>query len=581
MNTILLVDDDQYVIDGLLKHVPWDDMGVEVIGTASNGVEALAKFHELKPDILITDVYMPEMDGFQLTEEIHAVDSSLPIIILSGYDDYANARKAVKSGIHHFLLKPPSISEIVFVVREVVEQLNQTQERDELLASYLQQQDVLQRSMRDVFLRNLLTTRYRAEELSQQRIVFMGLPEHATVQVLSLILVRSGELNMKQERDWQLLRFGTGNIIRETLDKRLVEHDITAQVISYSDKEFDIIFLHTGQGQGEAQGQMQQQDLGQVEDKPQGEARENTKGETQTNGSTAEWNQPFIREVSAEIVENVLKFMKISLLCGLGTPYTEGYHRIIDSFLESHTAVEIAEMNELNRIYTFEESDMDSTPAEQSLNMPLESLRKLHDAIFQKHLLQTRDLWVVLKGEIPVGAIPLPVLRGVYAGVISSLWTAWFATLPSEESEPGLEELLLSLSQCQSVGQLTEWMDMQVSRLISQLTEAFQGKKSHALVDRVIKDYIEKCYHQAISLEEIALSLHVNRNYLSQLFKRITGEPFVTYLNKYRIEKAKEQILTGKYMIYEISEMVGFQNSTYFSQVFKSITGYSPSEFIH
>jgi two-component system response regulator YesN len=124
-------------------------------------------------------------------------------------------------------------------------------------------------------------------------------------------------------------------------------------------------------------------------------------------------------------------------------------------------------------------------------------------------------------------------------------------------------------------------MDDHVSRLISQMTEAFQGKKSHALVDRVIKDYIEKCYHRSISLEEIALTLHVNRNYLSQLFKRITGEPFVTYLNKYRIEKAKEQIMTGKYMVYEISEMVGFQNSTYFSQVFKSITGYSPSEFIH
>ncbi|MEX1031426.1 MAG: response regulator [Paenibacillaceae bacterium] len=554
MNTILLVDDDQYVLDGLLKHVPWNDMGVTVIGTASNGVEALAKFHELHPDILITDVYMPEMDGFQLTEAIHEVDASFPVVILSGYDDYANARKAVKSGIQHFLMKPPSISEIVFVVREVVEQLNQTQERDELLASYIQQQDVLQRSMRDVFLRNLLSTRYRAEELPKQRIVFMGLPEHATVQVLSLVLVHSGVTNMKQERDWQLLRFGTGNIIRETLDKRLAEHHITAQVISYSDKEFDIIFLHQEQDQHRAQA------------------------------ASVDKNQPFIKEVSAEIVDNVLKFMRISLLCGLGTTYS-GYEHIIDSFLESHAAIEIAEMNELNRIYVYEEMELrteaGATAAEQNLNMPLESLRKLHDAIFQKHLLQTRDLWIVLKGEIPVGAIPLPVLRGVYAGVISSLWTAWFATLPPEESESGLEELLLSLSQCRSVGQLTEWMDDHVSRLISQMTEAFQGKKSHALVDRVINDYIEKCYHRSISLEEIALTLHVNRNYLSQLFKRITGEPFVTYLNKYRIEKAKEQIMTGKYMVYEISEMVGFQNSTYFSQVFKSITGYSPSEFIH
>jgi len=538
MNTILLVDDDQYVLDGLLKHVPWDDMAVSIVGTASNGAEALAKFHELQPDIIITDVYMPEMDGFQLTEAIHQVDPSFPVIILSGYDDYANARKAAKSGIHHFLMKPPSISEIVFVVREVVEELNQSQERDDLLESYVRQQDVLQHSMRDVFLRDLLSTRYRLEELPQQRIMFMGLPERAAVQVLSLILVRSGVLNKKQEREWQLLRFGTGNIIREILDKHLADHEISAEVIEYSDKEFVIVFHH--------------------------------------HAPTQVMDQSFIKLVSAEIVENVLKYMRISLLCGLGTIY-DGYHRIIDSFLESHAAVEIAEMNELNRIYTFEES----TGAERGMNMPLDSLRKLHDAIFQKQLQQTRDLWIELKQEIPVGAVPLPVIRGVYAGVISSLWTAWFATSPSEESEPGLEELLISLSHCRSVGQLSDWMDNQVSRLTSQIAEAFQGKKSHALVDRVIKDYIEKCYHRSISLEEIASALHVNRNYLSQLFKKITGEPFVTYLNKHRIEKAKEQIQTGKYMIYEISEMVGFQNSTYFSQVFKSVTGYSPSEFNH
>jgi two-component system response regulator YesN len=579
MNTILLVDDDQYVLDGLLKHVPWDDMGVEVIGTASNGAEALAKFHELLPDILITDVYMPEMDGFQLTEAIHLVNASIPIVILSGYDDYANARKAVKSGIHHFLMKPPSISEIVFVVREVVEQLNQTKERDELLASYMQQQDVLQRSMRDVFLRNLLSTRYQADELSKQRIVFMGLPEHATVQVLSLVLVHAGITNLKQERDWQLLRFGTGNIIRETLDKCLGDHHILAEVISHSDKEFDIIFLHL--------------------DSPE---------ECVSIPDPAEVNQPFIKEVSAEIVDNVLSFMRISLLCGLGTPYS-GYERIIDSFLESQAAIEIAEMNELNRIYAFGDmviargvdtrkasptsntsitsttsttstTSLTSNATEQNLNIPLDSLRKLHDAIFQKHLLQTRDLWMLLKKEVPVGTIPLPVLRGVYAGVISSMWIAWFATTPQEDSEQGLEELLVTLNQCKSVGQLTEWMDDHISRLIARLTEAFQGKKSHALVDRVIKEYIEKSYHRSISLEEIAQTLHVNRNYLSQLFKRITGEPFVTYLNKYRIEKAKEHIMTGKYMVYEISEMVGFQNSTYFSQVFKSITGYSPSEFI-
>src|SRR5690606_14201517 len=94
-----------------------------------------------------------------------------------------------------------------------------------------------------------------------------------------------------------------------------------------------------------------------------------------------------------------------------------------------------------------------------------------------------------------------------------------------------------------------------------------------------VMEYVRKHYDQEITLAEIADTLYVNRNYLSQLFKRVTGETFVSYLNKYRIEKAKERMREGHYLISEISEMVGYQNSTYFSQVFKSITGKSPSEF--
>jgi YesN/AraC family two-component response regulator len=178
------------------------------------------------------------------------------------------------------------------------------------------------------------------------------------------------------------------------------------------------------------------------------------------------------------------------------------------------------------------------------------------------------------------GNVSLPVCKGVCSGIVSALWTATQTSdMQEEPAVPGLEDLLLKLNRSSSARQMLEGMDETVARLIAQNRDDQIGKKSNALVERVIKEYIEKCYHEDISLEQIAASLHVNRNYLSQLFKRVTGEPFVTYFNKYRIRKAIELIGTGKYMVYEISERVGFQNSTYFSQVFKSITGYSPSEY--
>jgi len=542
MNTILLVDDDRYVIDGLLKHVPWEDMGIRIIGAAADGVQALEMFRECKPDIVITDIYMPEMDGFQLTKAIHEIDPEFPVIILSGYDDYANARKAVTEGIQHFLLKPPSISEIEFVVREVVQQLNESKERDELLASYVRQQDIVQRSMRERFFRDLLSTRYRTDELPSQRISFMGLPAETTVQVLTLSLIRAEGRTRTGERDWQLLRFGTGNIMREVLGKQLEEHPwLSAEIIEYSDTDFVIVFLGSP---------------------PSGET-----------------SQPFILDASTAVVDNVLQYMKISMLGGLGTARV-GYPYIMDSFLESQSAIETAEMNDWNRIYPYREK----SSIEEERIMPLDTIRKLHDAIFQKQLQNASELWQQLKTNPALLSSSLPALKGVCSGVISAWRTSAWTTDSSgpsgdEASEYSLEEMLVSLNRCRSSRELMDWMDDQISRTTAQIKENLQGKKSHALIDRVISEYIEKCYHMNITLEEIAANIHVNRNYLSQLFKKITGEPFVTYFNKYRIEKAKELLLTGKYMVYEISEMVGFQNSTYFSQVFKSITGTSPSEY--
>lgn len=539
MNTILLVDDDEYVIRGLLKHIPWGDMGVRIIGTAQDGAEGLEKFRELRPDFVITDVYMPVMDGFQLTEAIHELDPHVPIVILSGYDDLDNARKAVSSGVHHFLLKPPSVVEIEFVVREVLQLLNESREHDALLASYLQQQAVVQRSMKDAFFRDLIATRYRADELPYDRIAFMGLPKQTTVRVLTLSLVRSDVSIRREERDWQLLRFGTGNIIRELLQANFADHpEWNFEVLEYSDQEFVVIFLG---------------DL------------------------SAKWEDgglAFLTETSNQMLDNILQYMKLAVLAGLGTG-KHGYERLIDTYLESRRAVEVAEMNGWNRVYSYS-AFVQPDPVK---SVSMDDVRQLHDAIFQKEWQRTGELWSIVHGQLLSANASLPVCKGICAGIASALWTALKTSEPQPEESTSLEELLVALGRQGSARQLAEWMDGVVSRQLAPIREDQAGKKSHALVDRVIKGYIEKCYHEDITLERIASELHVNRNYLSQLFKRVTGEPFVTYFNKFRIRKAIELLDTGKYMVYEVSERVGFQNSTYFSQVFKSITGYSPSEY--
>jgi two-component system response regulator YesN len=93
--------------------------------------------------------------------------------------------------------------------------------------------------------------------------------------------------------------------------------------------------------------------------------------------------------------------------------------------------------------------------------------------------------------------------------------------------------------------------------------------------------YIHERYAENVTITELTNKVFISRNYLSQIFKNATGESFNQYLNRVRMEKAKSLILEGKYLVYEISEMVGFKNTAYFSTQFKKYTGFTPKELIY
>ena len=120
-----------------------------------------------------------------------------------------------------------------------------------------------------------------------------------------------------------------------------------------------------------------------------------------------------------------------------------------------------------------------------------------------------------------------------------------------------------------------------LSSLHKELVEK-RGEQNHKEDDIIskVEDYIEKNYHTKLALEEVAEAVHVNRCYLSRIFKERTGEKLFEYINKSRINKAKYYLEQTDKKVYEIAEIVGLGDTTYFSRVFKKYTGYSPSEYM-
>lgn len=141
MKQILLVDDERVVLESISKTVNWHACGVTLAGVCKNAFEALGAIKDKQPDIVITDIKMPVMDGLELIRKVREFDSHVEFIILSGYGEFELAKKAMKEGVRHFLLKPCSEEEIREAIAGALKELsvrnsraecNKT-ERDELL----------------------------------------------------------------------------------------------------------------------------------------------------------------------------------------------------------------------------------------------------------------------------------------------------------------------------------------------------------------------------------------------------------------------------------------------------------------
>ena len=110
--SVLLVDDEEDVIQIIVKKLDWEAMGLKIIGHAANGVEALELAEELQPDIVMTDIKMPYMDGLTLCRKLKELSRTIRVIIFSGFDEFEYAKEAIKMDAAEYLLKPVNAGEL-------------------------------------------------------------------------------------------------------------------------------------------------------------------------------------------------------------------------------------------------------------------------------------------------------------------------------------------------------------------------------------------------------------------------------------------------------------------------------------
>jgi len=177
MYKVLLVDDERIILEGLSVVVEWERHGTALAGKAKNGAEALGMIREIRPDIVITDLKMPNMNGLELIAAVREEFPDIVFVILSGYDEFEYAQRAMQYGVRHYLLKPCGEREIMDTLDRVVAELRAAEERKRYTQGARAQFEKMKPQLKQQLLKEFLTNKtYGMKEWESCRAIF-GLPD--------------------------------------------------------------------------------------------------------------------------------------------------------------------------------------------------------------------------------------------------------------------------------------------------------------------------------------------------------------------------------------------------------------------
>ncbi len=523
MLKVLIVDDEFLIRIGLKSTIQWEENGFVIIGDAENGEEAIKLYHEFQPDIVITDIRMPKMDGLELTRYLRTVNQDVKVVILSSHNDFAYAKEAITLGASDYILKasmePVEILNTLIKVRKQIESQDKKEQNTMALKSELEySKKLVMLKMFDDFIKG--TSDAGMNEFSFQ------FPDF--IVVCGRVDDYEEQYRKMDPMTKRLLRESILNIFQSKMNdacKGIVEE--------YSDGVF-VAVLSVNQARYSCE------DAGATyADAVQKAFR------TYTKVSVSFGISKGICEINQipKAVEETLQTLQQKIFYG---------NNCIITYKQSMKL-----KREIDCVFSCEEDKI----RYYVLNNRMEAVESILAEIFQ--YIDRNAGGVIQLNYICTQYVSLLNRISIEAGFNREQ----AANIFFAEEPLGLE----------SVSEIEEWFKNQF-RLLAQSIGVKQNSTMSGLI-REARKYIRLNYMNNIALGDVAEHVNISRIYFSQLFKQETGEKYIDFLNKVRIEKAKEYLAFYDMKTYEVAEKVGFQESGYFARTFKKLVGKTPSEY--
>jgi len=522
MYKVLIVEDEPVVRRGLEKCIDWGEFGFSICGQAADGLEALELVKINCPDLIITDVRMPNMDGIALSQRIKEMYPKTEIVIISGYDEFAYAQSAIRIGVNEYLLKPTEKKNLENVIKSVYTRLKKKQDFDDNYSHMTRQAQEHLPVIKNQFFSDLASGKlFDAKELSERNKNCGGIPLLAPYYLACFEIDQSIGL-----KDLNVLRIFQRDIIR-----RHISGICSYELFENMNKWYFIV---------------------------------------QCAGDSFE---DALEQTCKAIIEDFASSTDFTMSAGISRQYSD-WLDMPEACRDCETAL-LARITDGPGLFSF---------CEQVAELPL-GVPSLRHELFERFCIHMR-----LFNEtetIKILSEQFEYLLRIKANhthfsslAILTLLELYNIAVTANAEKSVLDNIDRELAKLHEY-KTAESLKNNVSGTIKDTMHVLRNTtiKNNKSIAADATRYIQEHLGAEVTLQNVADHVHVSRNYLCRVFKKELNETFINCLTRMRITKAKELLRGSDMKIHEIAVLTGYEDYSYFTQVFKKNTGITATDY--
>ena len=535
MLRILIADDDNIIRRGLKaiieKNLTEDFF---IVGEVSNGRAALDIASKEKIDLLITDIKMPVMDGIELIKEMSKLNISTKIMVLSGFDEYKYVRESLKNGAIDYLLKPINKDAFVDLLKKIkaekdIELENQFQNK-----VFLEKMELNKDILKECFLVDLVKENVLKKEYIEAKLIEfeINVSSDFLVAVIGIDDITKTKVDMVDSLKSTFL-----NSIKRRIESSFKLDNCIKVITATYKNEIIVLFI-----------------------------KEDTN----------------LKNIYEDVIK-IIQHIKYKDFSGEEYTFSMGISSVFKSlyytpkaYSEALSAYKKRFYQGINNIIAFTEN-IDE----------IKYIDEKHTELLVKTLINNIDIGNLKEVKKNIASIMLYIkensldsnnFKSVFSNVILEVYQFSKEFKEVENSYFSADDkLLLNIETIEIYRELEEYI-LKAFELIINKTNQIRSARSAKIIEKA-KEYILENYSKDISLKSVAEYVYLNATYFSLLFKNETGKNFVDYLIETRVDAAKRILHQPETKVYEVSKMVGYNETTSFNRAFKRIVGVAPSDY--